>query len=349
MKKVYIILLNYNGWKDTIECLESVLKSDYGNYQVIVVDNDSPNNSMDYIINWAEGKQEVIYDEASQLKHLSQPFEAKPLEYIYYSKEEALDGGDNNKENKLSNPLIFIQAGENGGFAAGNNIGIKYALKKNDFDYICLINNDTVVEKNFLSLIVKKMDVENDIGLCGGKILYYNKPNRIWFNGGDYNKITSQTFHHDYNQLDIDKIQEKKVTFLTGCLWVIRKSVLYDVGLLNESYFMYVEDLEYSFRTMEKGYELAVESNSKIYHKVGSSAGGEISEFAAYWLMRNRLYFLKNNSLFFYRMTSYIFILFSRIIQFPKWFYHNKTNIIKAQLRAMLEVLQESLGLEGKK
>lgn len=95
--KVYIIILNYNGWKDTIECLESVLKNDYESYQIIVVDNDSPNNSIEYIINWVEGKQEVVYDENSQLKHLSQPFGSKPLEYVFYTKNEALNGGDEKK------------------------------------------------------------------------------------------------------------------------------------------------------------------------------------------------------------------------------------------------------------
>ncbi len=152
--KIYIIILNYNGWKDTIECLESVLKNDYENYQIIVVDNDSPNNSMEYIINWAKGKQEVIYDENSQLKHLSQPFESKPLEYVLYTKEEALNGGDKEKESKLNNPIIFIQSGENGGFAAGNNIGIKYALTKDDFEYVWLLNNDTVVDEYALYNLV---------------------------------------------------------------------------------------------------------------------------------------------------------------------------------------------------
>jgi len=156
MSKVYIIILNYNGWKDTIECLESVLKNDYKNYQIIVVDNNSPNNSMDYIINWADGKQEVVYDENSQLKYLSQPFEPKPLDYVFYTKEEALSGGDREKEVKLNNPIIFIQAGENGGFAAGNNIGIKYALAKDDFEYVWLLNNDTVIKTNSLSNMVSR-------------------------------------------------------------------------------------------------------------------------------------------------------------------------------------------------
>ena len=154
-KKVYIILLNYNGWKDTIECLESILKNNYDNYQIIVVDNDSPNKSMGYIINWAEGKQEVVYDENSQLKHLSQPHEQKPLNYVFYTKEEALKGGVRDKELKLNNPIIFIQSDENGGFAAGNNVGIKYALAKDDFEYIWLLNNDTVIENNTLSKFVK--------------------------------------------------------------------------------------------------------------------------------------------------------------------------------------------------
>jgi GT2 family glycosyltransferase len=57
--KIYIIILNYNGWADTIECLESVLRNDYPNYQVIVVDNNSPNNSMEYIKTWAEARLNV--------------------------------------------------------------------------------------------------------------------------------------------------------------------------------------------------------------------------------------------------------------------------------------------------
>ena len=77
--KVYIIILNYNGWADTIECLESVLKNDYPNYQVIVVDNNSPNNSMEYIKAWAEGKLDVWVKPAHPLRHLSFPLVKKPI------------------------------------------------------------------------------------------------------------------------------------------------------------------------------------------------------------------------------------------------------------------------------
>jgi GT2 family glycosyltransferase len=331
-KKVYIIILNYNGWQDTIECLESVLKNDYPNYQVVVIDNNSPNNSMQKLIEWAKGKQEVIYKENSKLKHLSQPFERKPIDYVYYTKEEAIKGGDKEKESKLKNPIIFIQAGENRGFAAGNNIGIKYALAKGDFEYICLLNNDTVVEKNFLSLIITKMEKDKNIGICSGKINYYDNPEKIWFNGGYFNKFTSRTKHYDYGKKDINQRQTKVVNFLTGCLWVIRKEVLEKVGLLNEEYFMYVEDLEYSYKTIKAGFKLEMCSESKIYHKVGSSNGGEISEFGIYWFYRNKLLFLlKRNKI--------LFILFL----FNMLFKLKNSNIRKIILKAINDFIKCSL------
>ncbi|WP_211325081.1 glycosyltransferase family 2 protein [Hydrogenothermus marinus] len=91
-KKVYIIILNYNGWADTIECLESVLRNDYPNYQVIVVDNDSPNNSMEYIKAWAEGKLDVWVKPNHSLRYLSHPPIKKPIPYVYYNREEAEKG-----------------------------------------------------------------------------------------------------------------------------------------------------------------------------------------------------------------------------------------------------------------
>jgi len=92
---VAIIIFNYNGWADIIECLESVLSNDYPNYQVIVVDNGSPNNSIEYIKAWAEGRQEALTPEPTHpLYHLSHPPIKKPVPYIYYIEEEAEKGGD---------------------------------------------------------------------------------------------------------------------------------------------------------------------------------------------------------------------------------------------------------------
>jgi len=91
--KIYIILLNYNGWADTIECLESVLKNDYPNYQVIVLDNNSPNNSMEYIKAWAEGRLDVWVNQDHPLRKLSYPPVSKPIPYVYYTHEKVSKGG----------------------------------------------------------------------------------------------------------------------------------------------------------------------------------------------------------------------------------------------------------------
>lgn len=326
MHKVYIILLNYNGWKDTIECLESVLKNDYKTYQVIVVDNDSPNNSMEYIINWAEGKQEVIYDESSQLKHLSQPFEPKPLDYVFYKKEEALIGGDREKESKLNNPIIFIQAGENGGFAAGNNVGIKYALVKDDFQYIWLLNNDTVIEKNSLSLL-EEYATENDLGISGSALMYYHEPKEVQAYGGHINKFFGTGSHI----LDKNEI-ENKLDYVVGASFLIHKKVIDKIGLMPEEYFLYYEETDYCFNARNNGFKLGIALDSVVCHKEGSSTGASSntnnsSDFSIVLGLRNRIKFHKkylNNS----------FLLWLRLtITFTKLLLTGKNDLIRKILK----------------
>lgn len=290
-KKVYIILLNYNGWKDTIECLESILKSDYNNHQIIVVDNDSPNKSMDYILNWAEGKQEVVYDENSQLKYLSQPFEQKPLDYVFYKKEEALNGGDIEKESSLNNTIIFIQSGENGGFAAGNNIGIKYALKKDDFEYIWLLNNDTVIEKDTLSKFVKSFEERKQkekLGILGSIQYYYHKQDQIQAAAGGFNKWKGAFWN--YQTLDFT---QKDIAYIYGAAMFINKEVFKYIGLLNETYFMYYEEIDMAERLKIMKYTQDVDKNIKVYHKHGGTTTMQDSDFRTYYLLKNKIKFYK--------------------------------------------------------
>lgn len=290
INKTYIILLNYNGWKDTIECLESVLKNDYENYQIIVVDNDSPNNSMEYIKAWAEGAQEVVYDDNSQLKYLSQPHEPKPLDYVYYTKEEALNGGNREQESQVNNPIVFIQAGENGGFAAGNNLGIKYALVKDDFEYVWLLNNDTVIEKNALSSLAKYAR-EKNIGICGSSLMYFHDPKKVQAYGGTVNKFFGTSKHIlDKNEID------KKLDYIVGASFLIDKKVTDKIGLLPEEYFLYYEETDYCFNARNNGFKLGVDVNSMVYHKEGASTGGitdinDKNEFTDVLSLKNRMKF----------------------------------------------------------
>ena len=210
MKKIYIVILNYNGWKDTIECLESVLKSDYQNFQIIVVDNDSPNNSMDFIVDWADGKQDVNCTVESELSFLSYPFEEKPIAYVGYFKSNLLYSNNLGLNKKHENPLIFIQSGENKGFAAGNNIAIKYAQEQDDFEYIWLLNNDTVIEKNTLSRLVDGTNKDKNIGIFGTMLKEYYMPKSIQTYGGIVNKYlgTSRYVKNESELNDIDFIEK---------------------------------------------------------------------------------------------------------------------------------------------
>src|SRR5450631_1463343 len=119
MNKVYILILNWNGWQDTIECLETVFRNDYPNYQVIVCDNDSTDSSLDKIKAWAEGRLEPKNVENEYLRALSSPPVAKPVTYREYSRTRAEKGGAAD-DGDVS--LILIQTGANLGFAGGNNV-----------------------------------------------------------------------------------------------------------------------------------------------------------------------------------------------------------------------------------
>jgi len=143
---VAIIVLNWNGWQDTIECLESLYQISYPNYEIIVVDNGSKDESIENIKKYCEGKIKV------KSKFFEYSNDNKQINIIEYTREQA--GTIEYKKNKISNfpsnkKLTLIKNEKNFGFAEGNNIAIRYALKALNINYILLLNNDTIVEKNF--------------------------------------------------------------------------------------------------------------------------------------------------------------------------------------------------------
>ena len=359
--KVAIIILNYTNWQDTIECLESVLRNDYPNYQVIVVDNGSPNNSMEYIKAWTEGRQEVLTPKPGHpLYDLSHPPVKKPIPYIYYTREEAEKGGDFELEEKLTKewqeqrksnnkeliptspyPLIFIQTGENIGFAGGNNIGIRYILRKVDCEYVLLLNNDTAVEKDFLSELVKTAESDSRLGIVGGKIFYYYKPDKIWYAGGELDLIRGSGYHFQRES----KKQEFEVTFITGCLMLFKKSTIQKVGLLPEEYFLVGEDADYCYQYLKAGFKLKVNNKSKIYHKISPTLGGGGSPIEAYYNTRNRLYFITRKvKNFLYVIVFLIFFIPSRIIKILQFVFNWQIGKIKFLIRGFLDGLKGNMG-----
>ena len=161
------------------------------------------------------------------------------------------------------------------------------------------------------------MEKDKNIGISAGKIMYYNKKNIIWSAGGYIDENKSIGIHYGENQLDIGQYdKEKYVTFLTGCIQVISREVIEKVGLYDEKYFLYMEDVDFCYRVMKHNYKLLYVPESKIYHKIGSSTGGEKSPHVIYYSTRNRLLFNKknqNNKIIKFRF--YIFWMIKMILE----------------------------------
>lgn len=296
--KVYILILNWNGWKDTIECLESIFKSDYDNYQVIVCDNNSSNNSLDYIKKWADGLYEPEIDDDNDLKDLIYPYIKKPITYVEYNREQAENGPFYEDDN---NPLVLIQTGANLGFAGGNNVGLRYALAKDDFDYVWLLNNDTVIKKDSLKNLVIEASKDRNIGMCGSTLLYYDKPHKVQALGGaTFNKWFAVPKHIGIGKdfcISFDKKEiEKKMDYVAGASMLVSKAFLKDVGLICEDYFLYFEEIDWATRAKGK-FRLAYAPDSIVYHKEGKTIGAnsnkknQKSYISDYYIIKNRLLF----------------------------------------------------------
>lgn len=187
---------------------------------------------------------------------------------------------------------IFIKNDKNTGFAGGNNLGIKYALE-NKTDYILLLNSDTLVNENFLSVLVDtaEKDKEN-IAMVTGKILYYPNVEKVWYGGGyiDWGKFIGK--HYGEGEYDNGQYNEiKSITFSSGCLMLINASLNFE-KYLPEEYFMYYEDVDYCAKILNNGFKIMYNPNAVIYHKIGSSSGGEQSEFTIRWANRGRYIFM---------------------------------------------------------
>ena len=318
--KIFIIVLNYNGWKDTIECLESIFKIQSPAFQVIMVDNCSSNNSVSHILDWAEGKLDVDIPSGHPLRHLSCPPVPKPLNYILLKENDYSPTGQ---------PLIVIEANHNGGYAAGNNIGLRYAMQQNNFTYAWLLNNDTVIAPDALENLVKMHNTapqKERKGLLGTKILYYDNPIILQCAGGArYNKWTGMASELGNKEEDKGQYDETHlpIDYICGASMFVSKPFLEDVGLLCEDYFLYFEEMDWALRAQKADWQLGYAMQAKVYHKEGSSTGGgrrpgrkKNSKLSEFHVIRNKINFTRK----FYGLlpllsiyASFLLIIFNRI------------------------------------
>jgi GT2 family glycosyltransferase len=236
---------------------------------------------------------------------------------------------------------VFIQNGDNLGFAGGNNVGIKYALAKNDFDSVILLNNDTVIKRDTISILVNARLEFGEQAIYGGRVYYYSAPEKIWYDGGKFNEWIGRTVHLNMGKLktEVKNSQDiKEVNFITFCYVLIPKFILEKLGSLDESYFMYVEDLDYSYKVWKYGYKLYHVVNSEVWHKVSASSGkGEVSEFSAYWTMRNRVRFIISRLPYVKKASAIFFLIMTRPVRFLFFYIKEAKHIINAQIKGIID------------
>jgi GT2 family glycosyltransferase len=236
---VFVLLVNWNGKHDTLDCLSTLSKISYRNFKTVVVDNGS-----------ADGSAEAF--------------------------------------RKAYPEVVVLELLQNLRFAGGNNAGIRYAMD-HGADLLLLLNNDTTVEEGFLGHLVTRIQTDDAIGMVAPKIYYHDDPGRIWFAGGAISMWTGTMRHlgirePDHGQYD----RTHEIEYASGCCMLVRVDVVRKIGMLDESFYMYTEDADWSMRVRRAGYKIAYEPQARIWHKLSVSAGGHLSMFK----LRNK--FLSN-------------------------------------------------------
>ncbi|MFC1915839.1 glycosyltransferase family 2 protein [Chloroflexota bacterium] len=255
--RVTVIILNWNGLKDTIECLESIKRTTYANYEVVVVDNGSRGN------------------DAQVLKE------------------------------KFGNWAHIIENDKNYGFCGGNNIAIRYALDNLSSDYLMLLNNDTIVDPELISELVKVAEVDPVIGIVGPRMYYYDDPDRwhsVLGKKADHWKeraaramravmVKIRRVQADRQQPDLPR----EVDWVIGTCFLISGKGVEDIGLLDENFFCYMEEIDYCTRARKAGYKIVYIPEAKFWHKFKRSSK-KVTGFSCYYAVRNRFRLMRKHA-----------------------------------------------------
>lgn len=273
---VAVILVNWKKYNLTSKCIDSINKSIYKNFKIILIDNQ-------------------------------------------YTEKYLIELKNKHKD------IIVFKDKSNLGFTGANNIGISYALE-NDFDYIMLLNNDTEVEANFILPLIERLEENFFLAAVQPLILNYYSKNTIWNAGGKLNKFfgTTQTRLNN-KELNPKLVFNDFTDWISGCCILIKSEIVKKTGLLDEKFFAYYEDVDWSLRMKGLGYELGFVKESIVYHHGSSSSKdnnkkeGNLSAKVHYFNIRNHILFLKKHKNLF-NLFGIVFFQVLKITSYTIYF-----------------------------
>ncbi len=298
---VFIVVLNWNGWLDTIECINSLRRITYNNFRIVICDNNSSDESLDRIREWAclNGVRivsDMVYSKFEFMQNNN--FEMGP----------GCDEEDESSDLPVHNNIIIIKNIENSGFAGGNNIAIRYALNAGA-QYILILNNDVVVAPDFLTEMVKAA-IDEKADMVAPVITDYNTPDVI-----DRIGITLTR-----TGLGYDRKHKTDGPFFcpSGCAALYSRELLKSIECkgeyFDEDFFAYCEDLDLGFRARLNGFNAAVAMNAAVRHKGGRAFGGTRSEKQYYLRHRNTIWLIVKNYSISFLLRSLPFIILIQLL-----------------------------------
>jgi GT2 family glycosyltransferase len=285
---VHVVILNWNGLDDTLECLASLRKQNYPALKIQVVDNGSAK------------------DEAGIIE-------------------------------RQHPEVSVVRQAQNLGFCGGNNIGIKRALAQGA-EFVLILNNDTIVPPDCISDLVHGARQLEDLGSASPLIAHYPDTDSIWFAGTVWENQTAglrvPASGQPRNQLTSS--ESFTTDFACGCCLLAPASVWREVGLLDERYFAYYEEADWSSRVQKAGLNCYVVPSSTLYHKVTCSTPDVV---VTYMMARNRLLWMKDHLSWRERFSSLPYLIKEacwNLGNVSLGVYHNRPPLAPAHSKAML-------------
>ena len=286
------MLVNWNSWRNSVECINSVLAQNYPDCHIFLVDNDSADQSVEHISAWCENpRPDPDWRSHEGVERLTDRDAVAPVMFrVVSASSQALE------EAPAGCRVTLIRSGGNLGFAGGCNVGMR-AAGNDAFDFFWLLNTDTVVHRDALQFLVRRAMADEQLGMVGSTIRYYGSPHIVQSLGGARMNPTSVTSRLIGEGQGLDVIPtdsaavERELAYIMGASMLVSRRFVADVGLLQEDYFLYYEEIDWAMRGRRR-FKLGYAPGSHIFHRSGASSSQIMPLFTARLYYRNRLKFV---------------------------------------------------------